>query len=101
MVYKERIGINPLLRLTNFLNKYSIFRIKATYFQKLISLFKSEGPLKMKAIHTYTNKKTRIKFYDDEEDKIDKYNLMQTDIFPYSIHYNLLIHPKNYYLNIP
>ena len=101
MVYKERIGINPLLRLTNFLNKYSIFRIKATYFQKLISLFKSEGPYKMKAINTYNNKKARIKFYDDEEDKIDKYNLMQTDIFPYSIHYNLLIHPKNYDLTIP
>jgi len=31
--------MNPLLKLANFLNKYSIFKIKATYFHSLVTLF--------------------------------------------------------------
>lgn len=45
-------------------------------------------------------KRARIKFLE-EDDMADRLNLMQTDILPYSIHYNLLIHPKNYDLTIP
>lgn len=39
VLYQEKVAANPLLKLTNFLNKYSIFRIKASYFQKLVTLF--------------------------------------------------------------
>lgn len=46
------------------------------------------------------SRRFRIKFSEDEDDK-DKLNLLQADIYPYSTHYNLLIHPKNYDITIP
>jgi hypothetical protein len=45
-------------------------------------------------------RKGRIKFHENEEEKQDKLNLMQTDILPYSLHYNLVVHPKNYDLSL-
>ena len=44
-------------------------------------------------------KKGRIKFAEDDESQ-DKFNLTQTDLLPYSLHYNILIHPSNYDLNV-
>ena len=44
-------------------------------------------------------KRGRIKFVQDDQAQ-DKFNLTQTDILPYSLHYNLLIHPGNYDVNI-
>jgi hypothetical protein len=46
------------------------------------------------------SRRFRIKFSEEEDDK-DKLNLLQADIYPYSTHYNLLIHPKNYDITIP
>lgn len=46
-------------------------------------------------------RKFRIKFSEDEEDKQDRLNLIQTDIYPYSLHYNIVLHPKNYDITIP
>lgn len=47
------------------------------------------------------SRRFRIKFSEEEEDKQDRLNLLQTDIYPYSTHYNILIHPKNYDITIP
>jgi hypothetical protein len=38
-LYQEKVSMNPLLKLANFLEKHSIFKIKATYFQRLVTLF--------------------------------------------------------------
>ncbi len=98
--------MNPLLKLKNFLEKYSIFKIKATYFQKLVTLFTFEAKVTKesrgsKFINSLSKtKKGRIKFYEEEE-AVDRLNLMQTDILPYSTHYNLLIRPKNYDMTLP
>lgn len=95
-----------MLKLANFLDKYSIFRIKANYFQKLVTLFTYENKTtkesrESKLINTLSKtRKYRIKFHETE-DTNDRLNLIQADILPYSTHYNLLIHPKNYDIMIP
>jgi hypothetical protein len=101
-LYQDRVTANPLLNLKNFLNKFSIFRIKANYFQKLVTLFSLEQKKSRPKDRTgkFTifgrGRKVRIKLYEDDSDKQNRLNLMQTDVLPYSLHYNLLIHPKNY-----
>lgn len=46
------------------------------------------------------SRKNRIKFHEIDDGN-DRLNLMQVDIMPYSTHYNLLVHPKNYDISIP
>ena len=101
-LYQEKVTSNPLLKLTNFLNKNSIFRIKATLFQKIVNLFTEDSKTQeSKMMSSLTrNKKGRIKFYEEEETP-DRLNLMQNDILPYSLHYNLVVHPKNYDIMVP
>lgn len=42
-LYQEKVIANPLLKLSNFLNHHTIFRIKATIFQQLFALSRVEG----------------------------------------------------------
>ena len=49
--------------------------------------------------HQRRTKKGKIKFFEDEEQ--DRFNLMQQDLLPFSVHYNVLIHPKNLGIVIP
>jgi hypothetical protein len=103
-IYQEKVAMNPLLRLANFLNHHSIFKIKTTIFQQLFILTRNENNKEkagkvMKGLAK--SRRFRIKFSEDEDDKQDRLNLIQTDIFPYSMHYNIVVHPKNYDITIP
>lgn len=69
VLYQEKLAINPLLKLANFLDKYSIFKIKATYFQRLVTLFTldSKKIRETKIISSFQRtKKFRIKFYTED-----------------------------------
>jgi hypothetical protein len=102
-LYQEQVIANPLLKLANFLNHHTIFRIKTTIFQQLFVLSRDERKGKAGKVVKVLgrSRRFRIKFSEEEEDKQDRLNLLQTDIYPYSTHYNILLHPKNYDITIP
>jgi hypothetical protein len=70
LVYQEKIISNPLLKLANFLNKHSIFKIKASYFQKIVTLFTLEqkGEKSYKMIQGMAkSRRGKIKFMEEDE----------------------------------
>ena len=103
-LYREKVADNPLLKLVNFLNKHSIFRIKAGYFQRLVSLFcfESQKIRETKQIVSFQRKKTKkIKFMEEDDQEHFSGGHSSSEVLPYSLHYNILMHPKNFGMMVP
>lgn len=116
-LYEDKKTQNPNLKLINFLNSNAIFSFRFQYFQKIAELFsfgeqpvyKSERILKtMNTINLGSTRKTKIRFFDQQRERMSSLGIQHTDILPYSLHgifitnlANILLKPAVFQLNMP